>query len=177
MSVLDTLELQKRELLNELTGWPSSRLTYRISSGEWSALQMLDHIVRTEHEILAAVYRNEGSINHRFGLTDRLRNRLLIALFRTDRRVKVPASAALVLPDNEAELPALTAQWSQVRDKLDKNVERLLASYTGRAIFHHPVAGRMDTPAVLDFLSVHLLHHGFQLKRIRNASEHLQSEN
>jgi len=173
MTKLSNLERQKSELLYEFSGWTPSRLAYRPDDGGWSALQMLDHLIRTEREILLVVYRNEGSF-HRFGITDRLRTRLLIALFRTDRKVKVPSSASVVLPGNGLGLSVLTAEWAEVRERLAQNIERLLESYSGSAVFRHPVAGWMDMHAVLEFLSVHLVHHGYQLKRLRIASEHLQ---
>jgi hypothetical protein len=74
-------------------------------------------------------------------------------------------------------MSVLTAEWSKVRKTLAHNLERLLAGYSGKAVFRHPVGGWMDMVAVLDFLSVHLVHHGFQLKRLRIASQHLQVVN
>ncbi|WP_109484565.1 DinB family protein [Occallatibacter savannae] len=175
MTSLSTLEEQKHELLRELNRWSPVQLAFHPSANEWSALNMLDHLIRTEREILAVIYRNDGQY-HRFGMTDRLKNRLLCALFRTGRKVKVPSSARMVLPAEEAEFSALVAEWDEIRTKLDQNLQRLLQSYTGVAVFRHPVAGWMDMPAVLDFLSVHLVHHGFQLARLRNASRHLDPD-
>lgn len=172
MTTLTTLEQQRRDLLDDLNTWTAARLTYRASSGQWSALQMLDHIIRTEREILLVVYKNEGTYR-RIGITDHLRTRFLKAVFQTDRKVKVPSSAGIVLPADGSSLPALSAEWADVRSTLARNADRLFASYTGKGIFRHPVGGWMDMQSVLDFFSVHLHHHGFQLERIRVASQHL----
>ena len=164
------LEQQRRELLHELDEWSPLRLAYRPGGRGWSALQVLDHLVRTEREILLVVYQNEGG-TFPFRVVDRVRTRLLCALFRTDRKVKVPSSASVVLPAENVDLPMVKLGWEELRKTLAENVERLLASYSGKGVFRHPVAGWMDMPAVLDFFSVHMIHHRFQLTRIRKVSE------
>ena len=175
MSSILRIEEQKRAMLDDLGQWTPERLTFQASASEWSALQMLDHLIRTEREILAVVYRNENQL-HRYGVADRLRNRLLVALFRSKSRVKVPRSASLVLPGEATELPVLAAEWGVTRATLAQNIDRLFEGSSGKAIFKHPVAGWMSMQAVLDFFSVHLVHHGFQLDRIRAASAHLECE-
>ncbi|NYF91570.1 DinB family protein [Tunturiibacter empetritectus] len=167
------IEQQKRELIDELSHWASERLAFRPTSNEWSALQMVDHLIRTEREILLVTYSNEHQL-HRIGLIDHLRTRFLEGLFRSDRKVKVPSTASVVLPGIDVQLPILTAEWLEVRAKLAQNVDRLLAGPHGMALFHHPVGGWMSMQAVLNFLSVHLVHHRFQLQRLRAASVHLQ---
>jgi DinB superfamily len=174
MATFTTLERQRKDLLNELSQWTPQRLAFQGGLDEWSALQMLDHLIRTEREILVVVYRNENA-SRRLRLSDRLRNSFLKAVFRSDRKVKTPASASLVLPGEDLVFPALVAQWNEVRDGLALNIDRLLVGTTGKALFHHPVGGWMDMARVLDFLSVHLVHRGFQLQRLRAASLHLQA--
>ena len=175
MTTFCTLEQQKHDLLAELGSWTPSRLVFQPAAEEWSALQMLDHIIRTEREILLVVYSNEHQ-PHRVGITDRIRTRFLQAIFRSDRKVKVPSSAKIVLPGKAPELAVLRSDWDRVRATLAENVERLTIHSSGKGVFRHPVGGWMDMQAVLDFLSVHLLHHGFQLARLRVASKHLQRD-
>lgn len=175
MSTFSRMEEQKRALLDELSRWTPERLAFQPRAGEWSALQMLDHLIRTEREILLVVYKNEHQL-HEYGIIDRLRNRMLVALFRTKSKVKVPKTASLVLPGELTELPILSAEWHSIRATLAGNIDRLIHDSFGKAMFRHPVAGWMSMQAVLDFLSVHLVHHGFQLDRIRAASAHLQGE-
>lgn len=175
MTTFCRLERQKHELLTELGSWTPSRLAFQPAAEEWSALQMLDHILRTEREILLVVYRNERQ-PHRVGITDRIRTRFLQGVFRSDRKVRVPSSAKIVLPGKAPELALLRSDWDEVRATLAQNIERLTVRSSGKGLFKHPVGGWMDVQSVLEFLSVHLLHHGFQLARLRVASEHLQSE-
>ena len=175
MTTFCTLEQQKHDLLAELGSWTLSRLVFQPAAEEWSALQMLDHIIRTEREILLVVYSNEHQ-PHRVGITDRIRTRFLQGVFRSDRKVRVPSSAKIVLPRNAPELAVLQSDWGEVRTTLANNVERLTVRSSGQGLFRHPVGGWMDMQGVLDFLSVHILHHGYQLARLRVASEHLQRD-
>jgi len=173
MSLFLRIEDQKRELLEELGGWKPERLRFQPGANEWSALQMVDHIMRTEREILLVVYSNEGS-NHSVGIVDRLRTRFVHSVFRSKRRVKVPSSARIVLPGSVTDLDVLAKQWNEVRATLAQNIERLVAQPPGRGIFRHPVGGWMDMQTVLEFFSVHMLHHGFQLERLHAASDRLK---
>lgn len=102
MTTFCTLEQQKHELLAELGSWTPSRLGFQPAAEVWSALEMLDHIIRTEREVLLVVYSNEHQ-PHRVGITDRIRTRFLQAIFRSDRKVKVPSSAKIVLPGKAPE--------------------------------------------------------------------------
>ena len=77
------LESQKRLLLSRVDGWTATRLSYRPSPGAWSVLQVLDHLVRTEEEILALA-KQGVSAPHRIGLRDRLGSLFITKLFQTD---------------------------------------------------------------------------------------------
>jgi hypothetical protein len=42
------LERERAELIAELGEWPSGRLGFRPVAGAWSAVEVLDHVVRAE---------------------------------------------------------------------------------------------------------------------------------
>lgn len=173
MSTFLKIEDQKRELLGELGGWEAERLRFQPGENEWSALQMVDHIIRTEREILLVVYGNEG-VNRRVGAVDRIRTRFLHSVFRSGRRVKVPASVPIILPGAAKELDVLGKEWDEVRSTLDQNLQRIVSRSSAGAVFRHPVGGWMNMQGVLEFFSIHLVHHGFQLERLRAASKRMQ---
>jgi hypothetical protein len=68
---LSTLEQQKAEILASLAAWPASQLTYRPTPTAWSAVEVLDHVVRVEREILAAALRGVVA-PRRLGVRDRV---------------------------------------------------------------------------------------------------------
>ena len=170
MTNLAQLERQKAELLSTIEGWSEARLAYRPEPGGWSTAEMLDHIVKVESGILTAA-RSGLQKPHRIGIRDRLGFLFVERVFKSDRRVKVPASAAQVLPNKEPDLPGLLDRWRRTREELTLFVEQLSSNERKAGIFRHPVCGWMDIQRILDFFSVHILHHGFQLARLSAASE------
>src|SRR6187549_2684470 len=108
--MLIMIERQKAETLALIESWPPARLVYRPAAGAWPANEVLDHLVKVEREILAAA-RERLQNPHRLGVRDRLGFLLIDRVFRSPRRVKVPASATQVLPDPNATLVAIRERW------------------------------------------------------------------
>lgn len=165
---LDQLQSQKDDVLSELESWSFESIIHRPSFQEWSAIEVLDHLVRTEVEILAAA--RKGLLKpHPIGVIDALRTRILHAIFRSDRRVKVPSTATQVLPGSNLELPAIVRRWNDCRRELSDLLKSVPEAELNKGMFRHPVAGWMGMPEILEFFSVHIIHHRYQLARIRNA--------
>ena len=168
-TTLAELERQKAAVLTGVEGWSPTRLHFRPAGNTWSTSQVLDHLVRVEASIVAATH---GGLRapHRIGVRDRLGTVFLTRIFRSDRRVKVPPSAPQILPEDQPDLDAIRQHWAEVRRDLVGLIEQA-SPYSARAgVFRHPVAGWMSLSGVLDFLAVHVLHHGFQLERLRSTS-------
>ena len=106
---------------------------------------------------------------HRIGLTDRLRNRFLNAVFRSKRRVKVPSNASQVLPESNVELETLIKRWAESRLELRRFVQNVPSRQANLGLFQHPVGGWMGMPEIFAFFSVHMVHHSYQLATLRDA--------
>ena len=79
-ALLDQLQSQKDNVLFEIESWSLESINYRPSPREWSAIEVLDHLVRTEVAILAAARR--GLLKpHRIGIIDALRTRFIQTVF------------------------------------------------------------------------------------------------
>ena len=167
-ALLDKLQSQKDELLLDLDSWPSESIGQAPSTAEWSAIEVLDHLVRTEVEILAIA--RKGLLKPRqIGVINALRTRVLQAILRSHRKVKVPAKATAVLPGSHLELPAIVQRWNDSRRELSDMLKLVAAEKLSQGIFRHPVAGWMGMPEILEFFSAHIVHHNYQLARLRNA--------
>jgi hypothetical protein len=129
----------------------------------------LDHLVRTEVEIQNAAARGLSE-PHRIRLADRVRTRFLIAVFKSDRKVKVPARAKQVLPGADLDLPAVRHRWDVSREQLAHFLETIPPARLSAGIFQHPVGGWMTVGGILDFFLVHIIHHEYQLTRIAAQS-------
>ena len=172
MSTLAEIEQQKVAMLSNLDGWSAARLAYRSAAGCWSTGEVIDHLVKTEVEILAAA-RQGSTERHRVGLRDKLGTAFIERIFRTDRRVKVPPTVTRVLPSRDPVMGEVTARWDEARTELHAFAGQLTSEQMRLGLARHPVGGWMTMMRILGFFSVHMIHHGFQLDRLRSGSEGL----
>ena len=169
MATFAVLEAQRVEMLADVARWPARQLAFRPRPDAWTAPEVLDHLVRTERGILKAAAAGLHA-PHRRGVRDRLGVYLLDWLFRSDRRVRVPASVATVVnPHAGVDVRAVRRDWDDVRRDLSEFLAPLAAPDLTDAVFKHPVAGWMRVSDVLRFFWVHSHHHAFQLARLRAA--------
>jgi hypothetical protein len=169
-----TLEGQRKAFVARIASWEDGKSRFRPGANEWSAIDIVEHLIKTEIEILA-VMRN-ASFNGvakpaTVSAQDRLRGLLLTTLFRTPARVKAPGTVTAILPCGECNLSQLASQWEMTRKELAGFLEPLTRSQLQAAAFRHPVSGWMTIERTLFFLSAHIDHHGFQLKRIEKSAQ------
>lgn len=170
MTTFATIERQKAELLASIEQWSEHRLAFRPAHDAWCAIEVLDHLVKVESEVITATRRGLLS-PHPIGLRDRLGFFFLDRVFRSKTKVKVPRSATKVLPDLTCTLDMLRERWLSTRTDLARLLAQLEPAELELGVFRHPVSGWMSVPHILRFFSAHIQHHGYQLARIRVASE------
>jgi len=164
------LQPQKEFFLSELSPWNSGQLRFSCKPGSWSALQVLDHVVRTERGILAEMQKNVQRCEG-VPFVQRFRGDLLIQLMRSPARVQVPRSVArFILPGDALDLAELAAAWNDSQAKLGQWVAEVREDQTAYAGFRHPVSGWMSVLQGVLFLAAHVRHHRYQLGRIRRSA-------
>jgi hypothetical protein len=162
------LEEQKSAVLAEVGAWPAELREWRPADGGWSALEVLDHLVRTEAGICALVAGRLAD-PQRLTVRDRVGFVFVERVFRSRLRVKVPESVKeIIVPGEGLELEGIAVRWDAARVDLAR-VTREAEGCRG-GVFRHPVSGWMSFEHVLRFLSVHMVHHEYQLERIRSAA-------
>ena len=165
------LEAQKADVLAAFASLPPSQLHFQPAPGSWSALQVLDHLQKTEHGITTAVVETMPT-PHKQPVSDLVKTTLLRGLFLLPSRVKAPGSAPQIMPGDDLELPVLAERWAGTRLRLAS----LIAGFPPRTlplgVFRHPVSGWMTMGQTLSFLSAHIVHHNYQLRRL--ARTHAQ---
>ncbi|HVO59143.1 MAG TPA: DinB family protein [Dongiaceae bacterium] len=168
MTSLALIETQKIALLDRLAAWPEPQLYFRPAPAQWSALDVLDHLVRTESAILQAA--RDGLLSPRkIGLTDRLRTAFLERIFRSRRRVKAPGHVTQIFPGPALRFSEVRDRWDAVRLDLSQFLVSSPPQLLRRGIFYHPVGGWMNAESILGFFSVHMIHHTYQLDRLQAA--------
>jgi hypothetical protein len=169
LRAFENLECQKQALLERLASWPPQTIHYRPVNAGWSAIDVIDHLVRVENGLIASLRANlpHGSP---LALGDQIRAFFLTALMRTPVRVKVPSAAASTMPAPGLELTGVITEWNTVRSRLRGLLDSVSLSQLRRGVFHHPVSGWMTVGQALAFLSAHIRHHEYQLRSIRRKS-------
>ncbi len=167
--MFDRLERQKEAVLSRVVSWPKERLLFRHESNSWSTLDVVDHLVKVERSSLAAI-RSSLPGGHPVTLKDRLGAFVVISIMKSPMRVKVPSSASEVFPDSEADLVSVSEHWNQTRVILRKVLDSLSADQLRCGLLRHPVAGWMTMSGAMDFVSAHMRHHEFQLRRLEKGS-------
>jgi uncharacterized damage-inducible protein DinB len=163
MAVLERL---RSELLARLAAFDSAALNRKPAAGGWSTVQVLAHVILAERlslEYLQKKIQRPESIP-RSGVISALKSGALAVFLRLPFKVSAPVRSADV-PDT-AELSDLEREWDEVRNGLRTFVGDLPAELAGRAIYRHPVAGRLSLEQTLRFLIEHLSRHTRQIDRL-----------
>ncbi|HEU4525339.1 MAG TPA: DinB family protein, partial [Gemmatimonadales bacterium] len=94
--LLTRIESRRREIIREADGLTAEQLTFRPAPNAWSALDVLEHLVKVEEAIASRVRPREP---RRWSETARAKTSLVLvrALTLVGRRVKVPVQAVLPL--------------------------------------------------------------------------------
>ena len=158
------LEERKDALLAEVSAWPTALQAHRPADGEWSALEVLDHLVRTEVAICGEVARHVIA-PRRIRVWDRAGVAMVDRAFASRKRLKVPDSVKdLISPREGLDLEGIVSEWNGARVRLAELIREAEGCRGG--VFRHPVGGWMSFKQVLRFFEVHMMHHGYQLERI-----------
>ena len=166
------LERQKADLLAAFASLPLSQLHFQPNPASWSALQVLDHLQKTEHGITDAVVGNLPNPQEQ-PFSDRLKTTLLRGLFLLPSRVKAPGSAVQILPGDDLELPVVVERWAGTRRRLADLIASFPPPTLYLGVFRHPVSGWMTVGQTLHFLSAHIVHHNYQLRRLARSHDRL----
>jgi uncharacterized damage-inducible protein DinB len=168
----EKFERQKAEILSRASAMHPSRLQFRQTVHSWSALEVLDHLVKVEEVWLEAVTKN-ASPEHAVTLRARVAGMVATCVMLLPTRVKVPAGAQSVVPESAPELSIISTQW----DKIRRDIAGSLNSFPThrRGVLQHPITGWMNLDRATSFLSAHLRHHRYQLSRLERASREIQA--
>ena len=166
---LENLEREKRKVLEDLAAWPKNQLEYRAAGGSWSALEVIDHLIRVERCTLDDIVTNLRARTP-VPLGDRMRGLLVIAVMQSQMKVKVPRGVEQVIPQAATDLAALSAEWNEVRKKLRELAKSVPGADCTCGVLRHPVGGWMTLPRTLAFLAAHIRHHRYQIERIRESA-------
>ena len=103
------------------------------------------------------------------GIKNFLASKILNSKLNSEQKFKVPK--ILSQPDNGISFDELKENWDNSRLYLINTVENFPKDKMNKAIFKHPVAGKLSISQTLSFMINHLKHH---VPQINNLKENLK---
>jgi DinB superfamily len=154
-------------MLDQLRTWPVEQLRLAPDPQAWSPLQILEHLILTEHVVLEMMQAHRAS-PHRITIAGQLRSALVVTAMLLPTRVGVPDAAQAVVPANmPPSLTELVERWASERREFAEFLSSLSATEAAQGLCRHPYGGWTSAHGALLFLRSHLYHHRRQIARIR----------
>lgn len=164
------LDLNTGKFLREISSFSPNQLQFRYAPGSWCALEVLDHVIKTESSIFDEMREH---LPRRFTPPrgDPFRCSVVNAVMRSPFRVRVPPHvASLIQPEMRIGLDELVAGWLRLREDMRAWLGEPAPGMARFSAFKHPVGGWMRLSQAFTFLAAHVHHHRYQLKRIRKSA-------
>jgi len=148
----------------------ASRLNERVwrvpvKTEKWTPAQITDHLIRTYHILLEQVRGGRGlPMQYGFLLRQILRLALLPRIFRT-RRLPGGAKAPkeIVPADSNRPRESTLRQLEELSGEFEREI--LSRRNDGQLRLTHHVFGEIKPLRGVDFIAIHIEHHGRQLPR------------
>ena len=166
LSKYDTLVDNNHKVISELKRLNPEQLSYKQSAESWSIIQVLNHLLATEQGTLGYVkkklkYGGLKEVNWSSGF----RAFLMRSVNNSSIRFKMPS--ALSAPSEEGSLSSIEDQWSTLRDDWKDCLRTFPNESLDKAVFRHPIFGRLSFLQTMDSMITHQNHHVKQIKRIK----------
>jgi uncharacterized damage-inducible protein DinB len=165
-TLLEKIQRRRRELMAEADSLSAEQLTFRPAPNAWSALDVVEHLVKVEEAI--AYHAKPRSPRGRLETAQtKAKLGILRLLFAVGCRVRVPIQA--ILPLGGVTLTDLARRWEAAQALLGERLEQFGDEELSHPMMRHPIIGRLTPPESLRFIYWHEGHHRRQIGRIRRA--------
>jgi hypothetical protein len=155
------------KLFSQLESYSHEALNRKPANGGWSAMQTVHHLILTDELSLAYLKKKMsfGSNFEKAGLAAQGRAFLLWLYLNAPFKFKAPKMVGDEnLPDS-AVFAEARARWEKTRAEWKTFFENLPEELAEKAVYKHPVVGRLSWPQTLVFLEGHFKRHEKQIHR------------
>ena len=162
---LQSLNLERLAPLDQVGQVDAERLSTRRVADEWSLIEILEHLVVAEREVLQDLPDASELREQRRGLRGRLAYPFVLFVLRRGIMVKVPSPT--MVPKGGASLEDLRRMWDENQSWFATYVEGLDESRENPAVFAHPVTGPLTVKATIELACAHFDSH------LRDVRKHI----
>ena len=160
------LEFKKKLLLDEVSGLPIERLCQKASDGDWSTIQIINHLILSEQGTVAYMQKKLLQKDQLQKAGWKSKWRILVLKIALVLPIKYKAPKVLPDPSNDSGIEDCCQRWDSVRIQLNELLNNLPEPVFKMELFKHPVAGRMNINQAISFMTAHLARHHQQIRRI-----------
>ncbi len=165
---LSILNAKTNDLLDRIDLCDHEILQKKPSDIEWSILQVLNHLVLTEKSSLLYISKKIKGIDSvkdvgfKQSVLIYLSKFVYGGIFRFKARVE-----SINNPSNSNDLAGVRSDFQKIRDKQRDFFNDYPENYIDKALYRHPILGRLSLGQMLVFFHDHLRHHEAQIRRIQ----------
>jgi hypothetical protein len=162
---IQTLDATRCALLDELETLNADDLTAKPLPGKWSILEVVEHMIISEREILQGLPEPSQLAARKRDLRARVTYPMVIAVLKLHIPVKTPAPS--MVPQGNGSLADLRGQWDESQAWLQSFAAGLDRDGLGKAFFAHPIAGPLTLPQAVHMGQLHVDGHIRQIRRLQ----------
>jgi len=161
---LRALDERRCALLDDVEALSAERLTARPRPGKWSILEIVEHLVLAERDVLRNLPEPSQLVGRKRGLKARVSYPMVVFVLKHGIPVEVPSPR--MVPTGSASLAGLRRAWDESQQWLRSYVDGLGPDGFGRAVFEHPVTGPLTVAQAVRLGQVHVETHARQISRL-----------
>ena len=154
----------RRALMDDLAGLNDDQLRVKPGPSEWSILQIVQHMVLAERDVMQYLPEPKELIVRKRSLRARIFYVVVLFILRWGIRVPVPSKG--MEPDGNTSLSELRQQWDENLRWFRGYLDTLKPDDLKRAVFSHPIAGPLTGPQAGTLAQYHFDAHLRQIKKV-----------
>ncbi|MEP1094424.1 MAG: DinB family protein [Cyclobacteriaceae bacterium] len=133
----------------------------------WSIIQVLSHLNMAESISLEYMKKKvkAGRKMSKVNVVNGFRKWVTCGFLQTGLKWRAPAYISN--PNGEYSLDEIKSTWETTRNGIRKYVEHYPEDLLNRAVYKHPMAGRLSLIQAVDSFIYHQRHHVHQINRIK----------
>ncbi len=133
----------------------------------WSIVQVLSHLNMAETLSLSYMKKKmkAGEKMKKVNVVNKARLWVTCSFLMTGLKWKAPSYIAH--PKGDYSLGEIRSEWESTRSKINEYVHNYPDEWLNRAVYKHPMAGRLSLIQAIDSFIYHQRHHVHQIRRIR----------
>lgn len=163
----DKIEKQRSAFIASCKSIPPNKTYLNPEGTKWSVVQIMRHLIKTEHATLLVIKRKLGQKNSE---TENLKSLLRGTILQFSLLLPLKYKAPKLFDDfpNEGTIEQLADDWERERNSFAEILSSLDEGALHKILFNHPAAGWISLRSAFAFIHSHTAHHSRQIKRIRN---------